>query len=108
MRYFKHLYLTERAREKKEGIIRKLEDNSIQFSVYLLFCREEEKTWLEICHAGLFLQSRYPKEQGKIAGIALGYEEALELLLEMVQDAYQNTGNADVCAYLKAREEQVE
>lgn len=108
MRYFKNLYLTERAKEKKETIIRKLEDNSIQFSVYLLLCREGERMTLEICHAGMFLQAWYPREQVKIAGMAVGYEEALELLVEIVEDAYQNTGNADVCSYLKAREEQGE
>lgn len=108
MRYFRDLYLTEKTKKKKETIIRKLEDNKIQFTVYLILCREGEKPSLEICHSWMFLQSWYPREKVKIAGLAFGYEEALQLLVDMVEDTYKSTRGADVCSYLRAREEQVE
>ena len=36
MRYYKHLYLAEGLEKKKEKIIRKLEENKAQISMYLI------------------------------------------------------------------------
>ena len=38
-----------------------------------------------------------------IYGIAKGYEEAVDLVVQMAEETYRETGNGDILRYLKSR-----
>ena len=50
------------------------------------------------------MQKSYPgKKEMQIIGLAKGYAEALELVRSIIEEVYQNTGDADVKSYLRGR-----
>ena len=106
MRYYKHLYLSEGLKKKKEKVIRKLENNKVQIEVYLITVPEQGENQLEILNSALFLQPSFPKKEYFVAGIAKGYEEALELVEEMTKEVYNETKGTDVRSYILNREQE--
>ena len=106
MRYYKHLYLSEGLKKKKEKVIRKLENNKVQIEVYLITVPEQGENQLEILDSDLFLQPSFPKKEYFVAGIAKGYEEALELVEEMTKEVYNETKGADIRSYILRKEQE--
>ena len=84
MRYYKHLYLTEGLEKKKEKIIRKLEAGKLQPGVHVITFLEQE----------LF-----------VVGITKGYDEAVELVEQIVQEVYDQTGTCDIRSYILEKEQ---
>ena len=56
---------------------------------------------LDIIPSREILQKGYPKYEIEIIGLAQGYEEALQVVLRIIDETYQNTGNTDVRAYME-------
>ena len=78
MRYYKHLYLTEGLEKKKEKIIRKLEAGK---------------------------QPAFPEQELFVVGITKGYDEAVELVEQIVQEVYDQTGTCDIRSYILEKEQ---
>lgn len=104
MKWYKNLYIGERAREKRYRIIWKTSHGKLQNNVYLLTLPSNEANQLDIISANLLLQPYYKKKSIWIAGIAIGKDEAVELLIQIVQDALLETGQASVKEYLKKQD----
>ena len=51
-----------------------------------------------------FMQYRCPKDNILIAGMAGNYDDALELVRIILQDAYESKMEDDICAFLENRE----
>ena len=92
MRYYKHLYLTEGLEKKKEKILRKLEAGKLQPSVHVI-------TTLQ------FKQPAFPEQDLFVVGITKGYEEAVELVEQIVQEVYEQTGGCDIRSYILEKEQ---
>lgn len=104
MKWYKNLYMGTNARENCRRIIRKTKAGKLQHNIYLITLPSNEENQLDIIPANQLLQPYYKKQCVWIAGIAVGKEEALEVLLCMVQDVFLETGQAAVKAYLKNRD----
>ena len=102
MRYYKHLYLTEGLEKKKEKIIRKLEAGKLQPSVHVITLAISEKNQLEIYPTLQFKQPAFPEQ---VVGITKGYEEAVELVEQIVQEVYEQTGGCDIRSYILEKEQ---
>ena len=63
MRYYKHLYLSEGLKKKKEKVIRKLENNKVQIEVYLITVPEQGENQLEILNSALFFAALFPEKR---------------------------------------------
>ena len=87
MRYYKHLYVAESLKKKRKKIISK-------------------NNQLEIINPNLFLQKNYPRKDYFVVGIAKGFEEALEILEEIVQNVYNETKGADIRSYILNKEQE--
>lgn len=109
MRYYKHLYLTEGLEKKKEKIIRKLESGKLQPSVHVITLAISEKNQLEIYPTLQFKQPAFPEQDLFVVGITKGYEEAVELVEQIVQEVYEQTGGCDIRSYIleKSREDKM-
>ena len=105
MRYYKHLYLTEGLEKKKEKIIRKLEAGKLQLGVHVITLAVSEKNQLEIYPALQFKQPVFPKQDLFVVGITKGYEEAVELVEQIVQEVYKQTGGCDIRSYILEKEQ---
>ncbi len=87
MRYYKHLYLAEGIK-KKEKIIRKLEEKKLQMNIHVITLARNEKNQLEIYNSMVFLQPDFPYDDFLVVGLAKGYEDAVEMVEEIVWEVY--------------------
>ena len=105
MRYYKHLYLTEGLEKKKEKIIRKLESGKLQPSVHVITLAVSERNQLEIYPTIQFKQPAFPEQELFVVGITKGYDEAVELVEQIVQEVYDQTGTCDIRSYILEKEQ---
>jgi hypothetical protein len=100
MEIYYRLYVSESLKEKKARILRRLKKNRLQPGLYLLAFEKRERPTLEIFLSLLLKQELLRKKEWMIVGIASGYDEALELVRDLTEQVYQNTGGTDICAYV--------
>lgn len=108
MTWYEHLYTGEKAGKQRFSVIQKLRERRAGASVYVIVPAANEKNLLDIYSApDFFAQEEREKERtgensGRwmILGIALGYQEALTLAGEMVDEVYQATGAFRIREYL--------
>ena len=105
MRYYKHLYLTEGLEKKKEKIIRKLEAGKLQPGVHVITLAVSERNQLEIYPTIQFKQPAFPEQELFVVGITKGYDEAVELVEQIVQEVYDQTGTCDIRSYILEKEQ---
>lgn len=106
MRYYKHLYVAESLKKKQKKIISRLNKRKFQLEIHLLVFPETENNQLEIINPNLLLQKNYPEKDYFVVGIAKGFEEALEILEEIVQTVYNETRGADIRSYILNKEQE--
>ncbi len=106
MRYYKYLYTGESLEKKKEKIISKLSKEKFQAGIFLIVLSGEEKNQLEILNSNLLLQKYYPQKDYLVVGIAKGFDEALEILEEIVQKVYNETKGAEIRSYILNKEQE--
>lgn len=104
MRYAKHLYLTEEMEERKARILQKLQKRKLQREVFLLAITNQGEGYLEIVSSLELLQSSYPSEKLFIVGLAGDYEDALELVRQITEEVYHQTGDTRIVEYLKHKD----
>ena len=105
MRYYKHLYLAEGIK-KKEKIIRKLEEKKLQMNIHVITLARNEKNQLEIYNSMVFLQPDFPYDDFLVVGLAKGYEDAVEMVEEIVWEVYNKTKGADIRSYILNKEQE--
>lgn len=106
MRYYKELYLGEGLEKKKKKIIKKLEEKKFQPNVHIITLALNPQNYLEIYNSALLIQPGFPKEDFFVVGITKGYEEAVELVEEIVREVYNKTKGADVRSYILSKEQE--
>lgn len=106
MRYYRNLYLSEVLEKKKDKVIGKLEKGKFQLDIYVITLAANPRNHLEIYNSQLFLQPAFPREDFFVVGITKGYEEAVELVEEIVQEVYNETKGTDVRSYILGKEQE--
>ncbi len=104
MKWCEKLYMGNRAKENRWRIIWKTDHGKLQNNVYLLTLPSNEENQLDIISANQLLQPHYRKKTFWIAGIAVGKEEAIEVLSDMVQDVLKDMGQVSLRDYLKKQD----
>lgn len=99
MQWAKRLYVSERAAAKKNRIMWKANHGAGMLSVYFIALASNEQNLFDIFHAAHLKQRAFYRQNPHIVGIALSYNEALELLEQMVGDIYRETGALRVREY---------
>ena len=108
MKYYHNLYLSDELKEKKEGIIYKLEHDKIQLNKYVLVLAENANNNLEFYDTALLLQRGWKKRRLLVVGIADGFEEALYLVEKIAQEVYDVTGDMKIRKYLLEQQKKFE
>lgn len=104
MKFYNNLYVGESAKGSIKKICRNLKQRRGQLQVYIVALSSGEDQ-LEIYHCAFLKQKYYKKHSPFIVGIAKSYEEAQELVVQMIEDALQATGNANVKSYIMNEKE---
>lgn len=102
------LYVSEFLIRKKEKIIRKLLCNQLQPQVYVIALSKNSQNHLEIFSSAFLKQHFYEDAEIFIVGIALGYDEAISFIKQIVERVYMETGDAGLRKYILVRQEEFE
>lgn len=108
MKCYYNLYLDEKARQKREQILKKIKADDWQMEIYCIALAANEKNHLEMFHSALLLQKAVSKENLFLVGIASGYYEAMELVEKITKEVYDNTKGTDIRNYILNRQREFE
>ena len=92
LQFTKKVYYGESARKKKKAWKRKLNQGKLLADVYVISFASCEGNLFDIIPAYLLTKTDYPRDHVKILGIAVGKEEAYELLEQLIMKIYTETG----------------
>lgn len=106
MKYYKHLYISEDLKKKKDKIIRKLEQNKLQLNIQLIILPKSNHNQLEIINSQILLQPSYPKKDLFVVGIVSSHDDALEFVENIAREVYESTDNADIRNYILKKEQE--
>lgn len=106
MHIYKNLYVPEGLEKKKEKLVRKLQKGRRLPGVYLITLASGEQNQLDILPAWMRRQKNYPDELPLLVGMTKDYEDALEMVEEIVQEVYNETKGADVRSYILKKEQE--
>lgn len=100
IKWYRRLYLGEKAKGKKTLVLKKLSDGEIHPKLYLVVLPSNDSNLLDILPQPVLLQEHYRNMELYAVGVSVGKREAMELAGRIVMDAYMATGRTDVKAYL--------
>lgn len=101
MKFYKNLYVGDTVK-KTNQIKWKLKRNAKLPTIYVLALASGDDQ-LEIYHSLLLQQPSFKKANPYIIGIAGSYDEAVELVCRITQEAIAQNGTADLKKYLSER-----
>lgn len=104
MKFARHLYVSEELNKKKEKIISRIKKGKLTRPLCLLVLTDYGTRRLEIVSSLEFMQYRCPKDKVTVVGMAGNYDDALELVRAILQNAYAEGMADDICGFLEDRE----
>lgn len=96
IKWYPALYLDSVTKKHQNRIKRRIEKGKHTVSIYCIALATNEKNLLDIYVANELLFPYYRKREMTIIGLASSKENALELVVELINDVYQETGKLDV------------
>ena len=96
MFWYKHLYLDRKCMRHTNRLKYKIEHGAAHKGVYLIHLPDRAGAVLELIPSILLRQSRYPREQLCIIGMAGDRAGALELIRKIVDEGYRGQHNFDI------------
>ena len=100
MKWYSELYVSENAQKKKNKILRKLKTNAGMLNIYLVTLAANPADMLDIISAAYLKQPAVRRNLPMIVGIACGYDEAVALVVKMLEDTLAATGEVCIPRYL--------
>lgn len=98
MKFYKNLYVGETIKNPNK-VKWKLRLNAVQPNVYVI-ALAKGRDQLEIYHCGFLRQKYYKKYSPYIIGISRGYEEAVDMVVKITQEALDKNGSPDIKKFL--------
>ncbi len=102
------LYVSDGLQKKKQKVIRKLMERTLQPTLYVLTLAQGEQNHLEFFPAYLLQQPMYDDELIFVVGIAEGYDAAMYLVEEIAQEVLSQTEGTDIRQFLLKRQREFE
>ena len=104
MNWYNHLYVGEKAERRRKSIIRGIREGRLQPDVYVITPPQNGNNILDIYPSAMLLLPPYRDEDLLVLGIAVTYWEALEVVRQMVDDMYRETGGFGLSVFLEIME----
>lgn len=100
MKWYHNLYIGKTAKKKRYKIVWKVKHRAGMLGVYLITLASNKENLLDVIDSSILLQPHYKKEDIFIVGIACGYDEAVEVVTQIIQELYNETGDFNIRQYL--------
>ena len=104
MRWAVNLYTTEKTKKMLPRIMLKLKKRKLQPGIWILTIASNEQNLLDLFHSIHYMQPIFEKTNPDIVGGAESEDAAKELLIQITEDLYRETGGFDVRTYFKFQE----
>ena len=104
MRFAINLYTTEKTKKTLSQIMGKLNSRKLQPKIWIITIAANEQNLLDVFHSIHYMQPLFEKLNPDIVGIAENEEAAKELVVQITEDVYRETGSFDVRSYFKFQE----
>ena len=98
--FLQKLYISESVGKNEAFYRRVIRRGSMLPGLYMITFAANEIDQLDIVPTVNLLHERNRKTLPVIAGLAVGYESALELVVKIAADAWKKNGNCDLKGYL--------
>jgi len=99
MRWYDRLYVGEKAKKDRYGIIQAVRNQKLS-GYYVLTPPSNERNLLDIYPALTLHQPYYEEKDLLVVGVAADYEDAVRLTGKIVGEVYKKTGGFDVSGFL--------
>ncbi|MDF2610132.1 MAG: hypothetical protein K0R92_1606 [Lachnospiraceae bacterium] len=100
IKWAKNLYLGDTINpKKKDRIMKSIETGKFTFEVYCILFASNPENLFDIMNANELLFPYYSKKELYVVGLALSRIEAFELVKEMIDQVYRETGSFSVRDY---------
>ena len=93
LKWYKNLYVGNTAKKKEKTLRRKISCGIGTFNVFVITLAVNEQNHLEIYPAAQLLQKTLRRRCPLIVGIAVGYEEAVEIVEQIVKEVWEKNRN---------------
>lgn len=107
MKYYKKLYIGEGLADKREEVIRRLNQRELLLNTYIITLAQGEQNHLEFFDSILLHQEIIAEQKLIVVGIAAGYDEALEVVEKITREVYDETKDTDIRNYILNKEKEL-
>ncbi len=101
MRLYKNLLVGDQIGYKKYQILWRLRHNKFQVGIYVILMAPDPQNLMEVIPASLLHQSYYQKQDLFVLGIAGSKREAYELVRQLIEEVYKQTGGVALREYIQ-------
>ncbi|HIY62263.1 MAG TPA: hypothetical protein H9730_02045 [Candidatus Mediterraneibacter stercoripullorum] len=108
VKFYCDLYISECWKNKKRQIMERIKKNKIFPDTYIIALSQGKQNNLEFFQGILLRQHVFANSALFVIGIADGYGEALQIVHDITEKVYQETGDADLRRYIQIRQEEFE
>lgn len=99
--WFQPLYVDEETKKKKRKIKRRLKQNKPVIGCYCIAFAQNEKDLFDMIEMNSLFFHYYKEKNLKILGLAQGKKNALQLVQQLIEEIYQQTGAFCVREYYR-------
>lgn len=103
MKWYPYLYVSESAKAKEKKIIRKLKMGAGMIDVWVITRAANGTDVFDILSSKWLQQKAVRRNLPEIIGIARGYDEAVALVMQILEETREQTGSADIKKYLEEK-----
>lgn len=103
LEWYENLYVSDAASRRIHRTIRQINGNKTAPGIYLLTYPVNSRNVMDILSALSLKQPVMRKRCPKIIGVAKGKDDAIDLMMDIINETYENTGSFQVKDYLENR-----
>ena len=103
MRWYNRLYVGKMAKKHRRHIIKHIREQKFQPGAYVITPAANGNNILDIYPAVVLLHPEYAEADFLVLGIAASYREALEVVRQIIDDLYRQTGGFDLNSFIETQ-----
>lgn len=103
VRWANELYCDDYMMRRKQKIIRAVRAGKLKPGAYCIALSSNPENLFDIIRASEFLFPHYNNVETYVLGLAHGYDSAVAIVIDMIQEVYAATGEFDVRKYYRER-----
>ncbi len=97
------LFCDKSVEKRKKQTIWAVKSGRIQYSLYCVTLSTNPENLFDIIHVNELKFPYYQKQEIYALGLAKGKDNAISLVMDMISEVYQNTGDVKVREYFQDR-----